>query len=382
LDRLRPYLWKQTNLKALVVHPRFSVYGGGEYVCLNVIKALGEMGYAVTLASIDYDREEVEKAFRFGLGNIEGIKFSGFHPWFRRGLAFQRVLWSRRIAADLAKVSSDYDLIFHTQTSYLVGGGIPAFNIFYDPSDMLIIERNLQGYLANGVHRGPYYAMLKRIAGNVASIRSACNIPLSLQLERQLERFGFRHTPYLSAPCDMRFRHDREKKGYVFQMTRMVPQKRLEEFLQIASLLPSTRFVLLGSVSDKERELYPGYAEKIVSLSPENVEYVEDRVWNRPELLEEASIYLYCSHEPGINISTAQAAGAGCIPVAPSQGGGYEIVNGMDIGYVYHSPADAASYIRESLSCPRWSVAEVSSKAQRFSDARFREKIQKIVAPS
>ena len=48
---------------ALVIHPQFSYYAGGELLCLYVCKALQELGYEVTIACDVYNPSDVERFY-------------------------------------------------------------------------------------------------------------------------------------------------------------------------------------------------------------------------------------------------------------------------------------------------------------------------------
>ncbi len=82
--------------------------------------------------------------------------------------------------------------------------------------------------------------------------------------------------------------------------------------MSIAYRVPDYRFILVGAHS----EIDSGYAKKVLSIKPPNVDYVEVRIRDRPERVEESKVYLYTSLEPGIGIALGQAMGAGCIPVS------------------------------------------------------------------
>ena len=372
-------------MKALVVHPRFSAFGGGEYVALNVIHALREAGHRVSLMSQDYDADAVRKAFHFDEPADQTLlpPPADFSPKIGKAIALQRVIFARQGRKKTALIYRDFDLIFHTQTSCFLGPPVNrTFNIFYDPSDIIRIRTMTSGRSPTLVlgpqWKRPYYTFCKSIIGNPWRIEAATNIPLSSDLESYLETNGFNHTDYVYPPCDMSFK-PRPKKRRVIQTTRIAPHKRLEDFLAVARRVPECDFIIVGSVSSVEKRHYPGYAEKLVNDLPNNVKYVESRIRDCPEVLEDSSVYLYTSRESGINISTAQAVGAGCTPVTPDVGGGAELVRAVGAGYTYDSIDQAVRCVKQALEHPR-NPSELSKIARIFSAESFRERIRKLVA--
>ncbi len=360
---------RSSKLKALVVHPRFSVFGGGEYVCLNVISALRKSSYDVTLLSSDYDDESVGRAFRFGRIEVSLEKLAMFDPIFPRAFALQRVLYARRQRKKLRNLYRKHDIIFHTQTAAFMGPPENiTFNVFYDPSD--ITFETASGW------KEPYHKLVRKILA--PSIRHAVNIPLSKSLEDYLHKAGYPHTPYVYPPCDMSFK-PREKKKQIILVSRIVPGKRLELFMEIARHLRQYRFLLVGSLSETQSNLHPGFAERLLYDRTDNVEYLEKRIKDCPERLEESSVYLHTSEEPGISISATQGVGAGCIPIMPSVGGASEIVRMVGVGYCYQTVTEAVEAVRECIENPRWPPSELSEKAQIFNGENFQRKISATI---
>jgi glycosyltransferase involved in cell wall biosynthesis len=354
-----------SDLKALVVHPQFSIFGGGEYVCLNVISALRKSGYDVTLLSSDYDEEGVRRAFPFEKPELRLERLSAFDPIFPKATALQRVWYARGQRKKLRVLYAKHDIIFHTQTATFLGPSERrTFNIFYDPTDITI--KTASGW------KKPYYGLVRKLL--VSNILDAINIPLSKSLEDYLEQAGYPHTSYVYPPCDMSFR-PREKRKQVIQVTRIVPGKRLDLFIEIARRLRQYHFLLVGSLSEAQSKLHPGYAKKLLDDRSDNVEYLEMRIKDCPERLEESAVYLHTSVEPGISIATTQGVGAGCIPVTPCIGGGSEIVKTVGAGYCYQTVVEAAERIRQSIENPRWTPIELSERAQIFNAESFQRSI-------
>ena len=118
--------------QALVIHPLFTVYGGGETVCLHVIKALQEIDYSVTVASDNFSPKEVEE--RLGMGEIlakcKHFPLPRFNPRVRKFLAYRRLSHTSKIMQKLESLKPD--IAFNTQSPTLYLRNAPNFSVIYD----------------------------------------------------------------------------------------------------------------------------------------------------------------------------------------------------------------------------------------------------------
>jgi glycosyltransferase involved in cell wall biosynthesis len=156
----------------------------------------------------------------------------------------------------------------------------------------------------------------------------------------------------------------------------------------VARYLPEYRFYLIGRDTARMNRIYKGYAERILSNKPSNVEYVEARIRQVPEFLEESKIYLHTSTEPGMNIAMMEAMSAGCIPIAPRKGGAGEPIDVAGVGFRYSTVQDATQFIRSELSKNERSQPgngaslapqAIADKARIFSPESFQNRIQDII---
>jgi len=250
---------------------------------------------------------------------------------------------------------------------------VKTFQIVYDMADLFEIVPH--GGPLSSVWKKPYYKLLRRTL-SPESLSNRYFVPLSHALEQRLQRLGLPHSPVVFPPCDMIFKVG-EKKRQVCLVTRIATQKNVHEFMQVAGRLPEYRFILVGAEADKDRN----YSRKLLNNRPQNVDYVEVRIRERPELVEESKVYLYTSREPGVGIALGQAMGAGCIPITPVWGGGAEMVTESGVGYSYHSVKEATDQVRKALDSEetRDDAMFISERAEIFSSESFRNKIGNIV---
>jgi len=357
--------------QAVVIHPRFTVYGGAELIALHVIKTLQELDFEVSIVTDNYNPAEIERNYRMGevLENSKPILVPPFKPVVSRFLALQHLRYSKRVMRVLRGLHPD--IAFSTQSVIYSIPGVKTLQIVYDMADLFEIVPN--GGPLSTVWKKPYYRLIRRTL-IPERMRERYFIPLSHALEGRLENLGLPHSPVVFPPCDMIFK-PRPKKKQVCLVTRIAPQKNVVEFVQIAERVPGYKFILVGAEADLS------YSRKVLVNKPPNVIYFEARIRDHPEFVEESRVYLYTSREPGIGIALGQAMGGGCIPVVPSRGGGAEMVMESRVGYTYGSIEEAAKMVMTALESneARDSVANVSQKAQVFSAENFHDRIEQLI---
>jgi glycosyltransferase involved in cell wall biosynthesis len=360
--------------KAVVMHPRFTEYGGGEVIALHVIKALQDSGFSVSFVSDNYNPAEVERNFGMGrvLEKASHIQVPPFRPMFRRFLALQHLRYASRVMKTVKDL--DADVVFSTQSVLYYVPEKMTIHIVYDVADLFqILGGKEHGPLAS-FWKKPYYRALRKSA-RMDFRTNRLFIPLSKALEQKLSDFGYPHSPEVYPPCDMIFK-PRTKKQQVCLVSRIAPQKNIQDFMEIARKVPEYQFILVAAESQSN----PAFSRRILSLKSKNVDYIEARIRDRPDLLESSKVYLYTSLEPGIGIALGQAIGAGCIPVTPSFGGGAEMVAIANIGYKYDKTEEGASLVRKALNSrdPRDSPEHISETSKLFSSESFEQKIMDI----
>jgi glycosyltransferase involved in cell wall biosynthesis len=398
-----PGVWgKRTELKhALVIHPILSFYAGGEYLCLNVCKTLQEMGYCVSLACDLFNPSDVERIY--GLGEVmekcDYVPIPQFRPAHRLLFALQRLGYAWRVLRMFSRTNAD--IVFSTQSSPFV---IPqrVFHFVYSVNDLFQFPQKAAALEMNPTRRvrrtGPrelFVDGLKKPAREVVK-RYAKLIwrkpPKSkdwffaigsIVLE-DIRQKGYLNSSLAFPPCRVDFNPKFPKKKQVVQAARMIPDKRLELYFEIASLLPEYKFLLIGRDSQMSRRSYPGYADGLLSRLPSNVVYVDALVRERPELLEESKVYLYTGIEKGIGLALVEAVAAGCVPFCPTHVGATDVVRALGVGDVYETAEQAASILRETLEeeSDENEVFRIRQRALRFSPEAFGRWIKGVVESS
>jgi glycosyltransferase involved in cell wall biosynthesis len=368
-----------------VIHPRFTLYGGGEVVGLHVCKVLQELGYHVHLACDNFNPGEADR--HLGLGSVmekcAHVPVLGeFRPFLiQRFLAYQRAIHAVRLLNSI-KIPENCEFVFSTQSMLYFKPNLFNFCIAYDLADFFYAHQ-LSSISQKSMLKSPYYYPLRKLYGRYAirmSDKENYFIPLSLAIEQSIEALHYPHSPSVFPPCEMSFRIGPKEK-YVVNTSRIVPSKRLEDFVEVARRLPRYKFVIVGKMSKTENSLFPHYKQKLLDSLPSNAKLVEALIREAKELVENAKLYLYPSIEPGVSISLGQAMGAGCVPITPALGGGAEMVEASGTGYMYRSLNEAPELVRQALESddPKDHPEYVAERAQIFSSNTFDERIRKII---
>ncbi len=376
---------RATIRDAIVIHPRFTLYGGGEVIGLHVCKVLQELGYHVHLACDNFSPEEADH--HFGLGEImkkctHVPVLREFSPFLtRRFLAYQRAIYGIRLLNSI-KIPDNCDFVFSTQSMLYFKPDLFNFCVAYDLADFFYAHR-IGSTMTKSVLKSIYYYPLQRLYKHYAirmSEKENFFIPLSRAIEQSMNTLHYPHSRFVFPPCDMSFRL-LPKEKYAVNTSRLVPSKRLEDFIEIARRLPQYKFVIVGKMSKTEEDLFPNYREKLLDSLPSNAKLVEALVRECKDSVERAKLYLYPSVEPGVSISLGQAMGAGCIPITPSVGGGAEMVEASGVGYMYRSLDEAAEIVEHALEsdAPRDNPEHIAERAQIFSADSFDERIRTII---
>lgn len=370
--------------RALVIHPRFYVYGGGELLCLYVCKTLQEEGYEVELACDVFDPAAIMNIYGFKMAEVmsrcKHIPIPTFKPFLPKLLVYQRLMYAKGIEKMILSHSNSADVIISTQSS-MFSTAKPMSHFVYDMVDLFAYPAPLASLdkMSKGgkmaAWRKIYYATFRLIR---TKRKTAHFFALSNNVLRDLKVAGFHDSSLIYPPCESPFK-PKPKSNMVVQVTRIVPQKRLEMFIEAARRMPEYDFYIVGRDNPILQRFNPGYSKKLFHDSPENLIRIEGAIRNTPWVVEDAKVYLYTGIEPGIGIALVEAIRAGCIPISPDIGGGSEVVDAVSPhGYKFRSDSvdDMVVKIRLAMEDPS-SPESVSQSARIFAPEAFQDTIRK-----
>ena len=378
----------QDTRKALVIHPVMGEYAGGELLCLHVCKSLQEAGFEVTLASDNFAPSEVERIY--GMGRImekcAHFAIPQFTPVASRFLTIQRLAYAKKIWPILSKTNAE--IVFNTQSSPFIIRGGRVFHFVYNIIDLYAHppEANPRApYRSDSAFHQPLYLLERSIRELFWEKRYSPPrwfFAVGSSVLQALKERGYPNSSLLFPPCRTTFKPKLPKKDQIIQIARLIPDKRLEFFFDVARRLPEYTFYLVGKSTPASQTIYGGYSRRILASLPPNVRYVESPIRDRRDLLEESKVYLYTGSEPGIVMSVVEAISAGCIPLSPTRVGAADVIEASGIGYLYHNADEAAMQIKTILQANSSSqeIYSISKRAEIFSPTAFEETIKGLTS--
>src|SRR5438445_12731459 len=168
--------------QAVVIHPRFTVYGGAEIIALHIIKTLQELDYEVSIVTDNYNPAEIEHNYRMGkvLENTKPILVPPFRPVVPRFLALQHLRYSERVMRILRGLQPD--IAFSTQSVIYYIPDVKTYQIVYDMADLFEIVPD--GGPLSSVWQKPYYVLSRRRL-SAEGLRNRYFVPLCHVLEER-----------------------------------------------------------------------------------------------------------------------------------------------------------------------------------------------------
>jgi glycosyltransferase involved in cell wall biosynthesis len=277
-------------------------------------------------------------------------------------------------------------VVFSTQSSSFYVPKKKLFHFVYNALDMFNypIGSNLSGPTGSKSGIGkPYRFLLRQVRRFLLdpySPKPTTFFAVGSIVLQDLIRRGYHNSTLLLPPCRTIFRPKFPKKKQVVQFTRIVPDKRLELFLEIAQRLPQYPFYIVGRTPAERSGVNHEYSQRILRSLPRNVTFVEALTREKPELLEESKVYLYTGTEPGIGLALIEAISAGCIPLSPSGVGAADVIEAAGVGYLFDSAQEAAERIEAVIEAEQTieEISEFSNMTQMFRPENFMDQIKNI----
>jgi glycosyltransferase involved in cell wall biosynthesis len=350
---------------------------------MNVCSALQETGYHVRLVSDVFRPDDMEKMY--GLGRVmekcEHVQIPKFGENSSKFVGVQKLLYARRTQPMFW--NDDAEIVFSTQSSSFL---VPQrmFHFVYSSRDLFAYPSAAAPISSKG--KGVRRLYLDSLKWSSKFLREHHQkeedwfFCIGSNVLQDLRNEGYWNSSFALPPCRTNFRPKFPKKNQVVQAARIIPDKGLETYLEIASMLPDYEFCLIGRNDPSLQVLYPGYADRILSRMPENMRYVDAIVRERQDLLEESKVYLYTGVERGIGLALVEGIAAGCVPLSPRGVGASDVIRASGAGHLYDGTVDAVSKIKDIMESES-SEAEVlgiSRRADRFSQDSFKRWVKMI----
>ncbi len=328
-------------MKILLVHPRLSVKGGGERVAIHSIMAATKAGHEVSLLAEEFDEAGFEDFYGCsGLFNkINRSYYPAFKPIFGpRGLLYQRLIYNwfqiRRVAS-----MDTYDLILSTQDiEYVPSTFVPVVQYCYFTEYFSHLAIGPPSPMWRLYYR-PASAFYRNRVRRVGTLLSVSDFTRGF-----VKKNWGRDSSTLYPPCPVEdyseFGGVQRRENLVITIGRLDPEKRLHLFVDLARIVPKTRFVAIGSLLDKTSTYY----ERLRRGAPGNVSFVLSPLRKVKDVLGRAMAYVHCAENEHFGITIVEAMAAGCVPIVHDSGGPREIVT-EDVGFRWRDLPTAARQI-------------------------------------
>lgn len=372
------------KLRILIVHHSLNGVGGGERVALHIIKALQEAGHEVELGTVE--KTDWGRVLRISGVRLRSIprEFSLFPIKLNAFGIYQRPLSALSLL-----FRRGYDLTINTHGDVMP---VPTtITYLHFPVFALLVEEPWRFYVKYSrpfwrLYFEPYRLLQEKLARVIFSRTVLLtNSTFSREVIRRcIGRNAVVVYPpvelddYLSLPLD-------RKEDVVISIGRMTPEKNFHLILDVARLLPSVRFYIVGAVHGATSVQY---YKRLLRLKERrgvrNVEIIPNAPHSlKLELLMQAKVYLHTMIAEHFGIAVAEGMASGCIPVVHESGGQWEDIverGRYGFGFSELEPFHIAQVVDRALD--KWSpefVERIRRKAEHFSDVRFRRRIVEIV---
>ena len=311
-------------MKALVIHNSLNSIGGGERVCLHIVKALMEAGFDVSLATVE--RTNWGKVL-----DVMGIDL----PKIPREYTITRELrifgiYQRSLTTlHVARFRKRFNLIINTHGDVML---LPTdITYLHFPVFALLAEepwRYYTKYLSSVFWRmyfEPYRIIQKRFAKWCFS--KSLLLTNSKFSRDVIRKYIGKDAVVIYPPVEIsdyvKISRNTEREDAVITISRFTPEKNLDLIPFIAQKLKNVKFYLIGSIrGSKSREYMTKIARLKRQLNIDNLEIIA----NAPhivklQLLSKSKVLLHLMPYEHFGIVVVEGMASGCIPVVHKSGG-------------------------------------------------------------
>ncbi|ARM76597.1 glycosyltransferase [Acidianus manzaensis] len=345
-----------------VYHNSFEVLGGSERVAVSVINVLKYLGYKVKLVTLYIDKEKVRKWDEHFVDPDEIVVKS-----FPVKFGLYKALYLSLNSKPGNSISTIGDITF-CDYSYI-----------HFPWSLTDNLRRM-GFSEYDYSRGKmriYYLPYKytyKLFFRKSKSRLLAN---SSWTGKILELSGYSYTvlyPPVNVEKFINIKSKERNPKLVVSVSRISPEKNLENLFYVAKKLKDYEFILLGS-SGRSKKYYEYVIKEAENLG--NVRVISD--FSDDILLKyfsEAKVYFHPKVNEHFGISVVEAIASGLVPVVHKSGGAwFDIVKEGKYGLGYSSGDEAVNAILEGSKYEN-DFRDVSND---FSFERFRDRFSSIL---
>ncbi len=318
--------------------------GGGERVVIHSILAGLKAGHRVSLVSEAFDVENFEDFFGCeGLfSRVDMITYPPFKPFVGKSmLLYQRMIYHSTRLRKVLSTRREFDLVVGTQDiGYVPSVPVPVVQYCYFPEYFSHLEARPSSPLWK-----LYYWPARRFYRNRVESVGRFFAVSDYTRDFVMQKWG-RDSETLYPPCPVETYSSVQapKENIVISVGRIVPEKRIHLFVELARRLPDYKFLMVGSIGRQTST----YSESLIRNAPDNVSFVLSPLRKERGLLAKAKVYVHCAQNEHFGITIVEAMAAGCVPVVHNSGGPKEIVSD-DVGFRWGDLDEAASQVRRVM---------------------------------
>ncbi len=351
--------------------------GGGERVAIHSMLAAAKMGNDVTLLSEEFDTTKFEDFFGCdGLfDSVKQLTFAEFKPLIAPGfLLYQRLFYYQTQFRKVLGRHSSYDIVLGTQdVGYVPTTKAPIVQYCYFPEYFQHLQSKSSSLLWKMYYRPASIFYRNRVS------RINRFLAVSNYTKEFVKAIWARDSITLYPPCpvEMYKSQNSDAENLAITIGRIVPEKRMHLFLEMAKRLPQFKFVIIGSVANP----HDSYYRSLVNNASNNLSIILSPLRKNRDLLAKAKVYVHCAENEHFGITIVEAMASGCVPVVHDSGGPREIVT-RDVGFKWHDAAEAADQILRVMSdteVQRRMSTESSKRASLYSDDSFESSLIRIL---
>jgi glycosyltransferase involved in cell wall biosynthesis len=312
----------------LVVHPYLDIYGGGEKVCHNVIKALVMHRQKVELLTFDFDatryRDIVGEEFPAGVAvHSLGKRIEVEPPFtiYKRHRHFVKLLKKY-------KNQLEYDFLFSTQSSS------PFEPVFLSKAKKNFAYVHFPeihyDYARSGLKRKVYLWWFKRwVEQGIDKLDVVfCNSNYTKEtIIKYWRSHGVKDPIVVYPPVNLeKFWCDQPLSGRqkrVIYVARFIPAKRHEIMKRLAADLPNFEFISIGGLIDAEKAWFNRFSKNLPSNYSLKTNQPEANLIN---ILQDSRIYVHLMEGEHFGIAPVEGLASGCVTLVHNSGGMKEFI--------------------------------------------------------
>ena len=320
------------------------IMGGGERVAIHSIMAALSMGHEVALLSEQFDTKRFEDFFGcYGLlSKVDRISYPEFRPRIASSaLLYQRLYYyQRQFRATLSR-GQLFDLALGTQdVGYVPTVRAPVVQYCYFPEYFSHLQSASASPLWN------FYYMPARLFYKNRVKHIDKFLAVSDYTRRFVKKTWRRDSITVYPPCPVEIykSYNQDRENLAVTVGRIVPEKRMHLFLDMAKKLPNIQFVIIGSVTSQNERYHKFLTEK----SPSNLSILLSPLRKARDILTKAKVYVHCAEGEHFGITIVEAMASGCVPVVHDSGGPREIVT-REVGFRWTETTQAADQISKLM---------------------------------